>query len=125
VGTNNPPTNIVNSQDLGAITTFDPPGEFPSSTTVYWQVVPYNNFGNATNCPVWSFTTHGDATITTLPYSQNWDQVVAPALPFDWTAIVQSTSTTAVAATYSTTPTYSHSLPNCFRLTIPAMAMQC
>ncbi len=122
VGTNNPPTNIVNNQDLGAVNTFDPPGEFPSSTTVYWQVIPYNNFGNATNCPVWSFTTHGDATITTLPYSQNWDQVVAPALPFDWTAIVQSTSTTAVAATYSTTATYAHSLPNCFRLYNPSDA---
>lgn len=120
-GTNNPPTNIVNNTDLGAVNTYDPVGDLTPSTTYYWKIVPYNAFGDAVNCPVWSFTTHGDPTVTTLPYNQNWDLVTAPALPFDWTNIVQSTSTSAVAATYSST-TYAHSQPNCFRLYNPSDA---
>ncbi|PKN72949.1 MAG: hypothetical protein CVU50_05325 [Candidatus Cloacimonetes bacterium HGW-Cloacimonetes-3] len=109
-GTNNPPTNISNNVDLGLVTTYDPPGELNVSTTYYWKITPYNSIGNAPNCPVWSFTTHGNATITALPYSQNWDAVTPPALPFDWTAIYQSTATTGYVKTVTTTP---HSAPNC------------
>jgi hypothetical protein len=109
-GTNNPPTNLVNNQDLGAVNTYDPPGELSISTTYYWKIVPYNTFGDAANCPVWSFTTHGDATVNSLPYSQNWDSVTVPDLPFDWTSIVQSTVTTSYVKTVTTSP---HSTPNC------------
>ena len=116
VGTNNPPTNIVSNQDLGMLTSFDPAGEFPLSTTIYWQVVPYNSFGNATNCPVWSFTTHGDATITSLPYSQNWDAVTPPALPFDWSFIYQASVTTGYVKTVTTSP---QSPPNCVAMYNP------
>lgn len=116
VGTNNPPTNIVNNQDLGMLTSFDPAGEFPLSTTIYWQVVPYNGFGNATNCPVWSFTTHGDATITSLPYSQNWDAVTPLALPFDWSFIYQASVTTGYVKTVTTSP---QSPPNCVAMYNP------
>lgn len=112
-GTNNPPTNIVQNLDLGASNSYTPDPELAISTTYYWQVVPYNTFGNATNCPVWSFTTHGDATVDELPYTQNWDSVTDPELPFDWTAIVQSTNTAALVATSTTTP---HSAPNNLRL---------
>ena len=121
LGTDNPPTNVVNNQDLGAVNAYDPTPDLQISTTYYWKVVPYNAFGDAANCPVWSFTTHGDPGITTLPYTQNWDQVTAPALPFDWTNIVQSTSTSAVAATFAST-TYAHSQPNCARLYNPSDA---
>lgn len=111
LGTNNPPTNVLNNVDLGAVTTYDPAGEFLPSTTYYWTIVPYNTFGNASNCPVWSFTTHGDATISTLPYSQNWDNnITPPEFPFDWTAIYQSTVTSGYVKTVTTTP---QSTPNC------------
>ena len=103
-GTNNPPNNIANNTDLGAVTSYDPPGSLNPATTFYWQVIPYNSFGNAANCPVWSFTTHGDPTITALPYSQTWDNVTVPALPFDWTSIVQSTVTTSYVKTVTTSP---------------------
>ncbi len=121
LGTNNPPTNLVNNQDLGAVNSYNPTPDLNLATTHYWKVVPYNAFGDAANCPVWSFTTHGDATITTLPYSQNWDLVTAPELPFDWLNIIQSTSTSAVVATYAST-TYAHSQPNCARLYNPSDA---
>lgn len=117
LGTNNPPTNILNNQDLGAVTNYDPNPDLQIATTYYWKVVPYNAFGDAANCPVWSFTTHGDPTVSSLPYTQNFDTAVTPpALPFDWTSIVQSSATAASVNTYGTTATYAHSLPNCARL---------
>ncbi len=121
LGTDNPPTNLANNVDLGNVTSYNPTPDLSISTTYYWKIVPYNQFGEATGNLVWSFTTHGDASVTTLPYSQNFDSVTAPALPFDWFAIVQSTSTSAVAATYAST-TYAHSQPNCVRLYNPSDA---
>ena len=52
-GTTNPPAYIG---DLGNVTTYNP-NDMADGTTYYWQVVPYNTYGDATNCPVWSFTT--------------------------------------------------------------------
>jgi len=43
--------------DLGMVTNWNPPGDLDTDTTYYWQVVPYNSYGDATGCPVWSFTT--------------------------------------------------------------------
>lgn len=112
-GTNNPPTNIANNVDLGNVQLYDPPGDLAYNTVYYWKVVPYNAFGDATNCPVWQFTTHGDGSITTLPHSQAFDAVTAPDLPFDWTALVQSSTTAAYIRTVTTTP---YSTPNCVAL---------
>ncbi len=65
-GTNNPPTNIVNGTDLGLVTTYDPVD--PNvNTTYYWKVVPYNAFGDAVGCPVWSFTSHNGAPTPLTP----------------------------------------------------------
>jgi len=47
--------------------------------------------------------------LTTLPYQQNFDAVVAPDLPPDWHAFIQSTATASIVKTYTTTP---HSTPN-------------
>ncbi|MCB5229667.1 MAG: choice-of-anchor J domain-containing protein, partial [Candidatus Cloacimonetes bacterium] len=52
-GTTNPPAYIG---DLGDVTTYNPNG-MANETTYYWQVVPYNTYGEATDCPVWSFET--------------------------------------------------------------------
>lgn len=57
-----------NQQDLGNVTTYDPPGSLAYSTTYYWQVVPYNDNGDASGCPVWSFTTEPDPTVVAFPY---------------------------------------------------------
>ncbi|MDD3143486.1 MAG: carboxypeptidase regulatory-like domain-containing protein, partial [Candidatus Cloacimonetes bacterium] len=121
LGTDPAATNIVNNQDLGAVNSYDPTPDLNLDTTYYWKVVPYNGFGDASNCPIWSFTTHGDPEIDVLPYTQNWDLVTAPALPFDWTNIIQSTSTTAFVGTYAST-TYAHSQPNTARLYNPSDA---
>ncbi len=115
-GSNNPPTNIANNLDLQAVNSYDPPGELALSTPYYWQVIPYNAIGSAVDCPVWSFTTHGDASITTLPYTQSWDLITPPALPFDWTSIYQATVTTGYVKTVTTSP---QSAPNCVAMYNP------
>ncbi len=85
LGTDNPPTNLVNGTTQTG-NTYNPV-DFNYSTTYYWQIVPYNTYGDALNCPVWSFTTLADPTITTYPYLQNFDTTTPTALPLGWTTI--------------------------------------
>jgi len=85
LGTNNPPSNIVNGTTQTSLTYN--PADFTYSTIYYWQIIPFNTFGDAVNCPVWSFTTLADPTVTTFPYNQNFDSVTTPALPLGWTTI--------------------------------------
>ncbi|HOQ81169.1 MAG TPA: choice-of-anchor D domain-containing protein, partial [Candidatus Cloacimonadota bacterium] len=47
----------------------------------FWKVVPYNTFGDATDCPVWSFTTRLDP-IRPIPYTQDFN--AATTWPTDW-----------------------------------------
>ena len=54
-GTDNPPTNIANDSDLGNVLSYTP--ATVNSTTYYWSITPYNEVGEATGVPVWSFTT--------------------------------------------------------------------
>jgi hypothetical protein len=72
-GTNNPPTDSINGTNLGNVLTYDPPF-LQYSTTYYWKIVPYNTLGgDATGCPVWSFSTVVPVPVflavpTTLPF---------------------------------------------------------
>ncbi len=61
LGTNNPPTNVLNNVDLGLVNSYLP--ILNGSTTYFWKVVPYNANGNATGCPIWSFTTSQPNTV--------------------------------------------------------------
>lgn len=55
LGTDYPPTNIVHNEEL-SLPQYNP-GTLYYSTTYYWQVIPFNNIGDALNCPIWQFTT--------------------------------------------------------------------
>lgn len=83
LGTDNPPTNMVN----GTVQTGNIyiPNPFTYSTTYYWQIVPFNQYGDAINCPVWSFTTLADPTVVSFPYLQGFDEVTPPAQALGWT----------------------------------------
>ncbi len=48
-------TTLVSNDQVG--TTYTP--TLAANTTYYWKVVPNNTYGEATGCPVWSFTTPG------------------------------------------------------------------
>ena len=55
LGTDNPPTNIINGNTQSA-TTYDP-ADFTYNTQYFWKIIPYNQNGDAQNCPVWTFST--------------------------------------------------------------------
>ena len=118
LGTDNPPTNIVNGTTQTG-TTYDP-ADFTYSTTYYWKIVPYNTDGDALDCPLWQFTTLADPTVTTYPYAQNFDTATPPALPLGWTAINANADTYA----WETNATNPQSAPNSARIRYNAnMAM--
>ncbi len=99
-GTDNPPTNVLNNSDVALVATYTPTLQF--GTTYYWKVVPYNALGNATDCPIWTFTTMADPTVTTFPYLQNFDSVTIPAIPVGWSKMIVSSSTAAITTSTST-----------------------
>ncbi len=82
-GTDNPPTNIINGT-VAPYGSFDQyAGTRTYNTTYYWQIVPYNAYGSAPNCPIWTFTTEAApapaapvslaaSTITTSGFTANW-----------------------------------------------------
>jgi len=84
-GTDNPPTNLVNGTDLGDVLTYDPISDLSYSTTYYWKVVPYNTYGDATGCSVWSFTTMDDPTISSFPHTEGFEGAVFP--PAGWSVV--------------------------------------
>ncbi|MEZ5173375.1 MAG: CUB domain-containing protein, partial [Bacteroidia bacterium] len=56
------PDNLVEVASGITGSTFDP-APLAANTTYYWQIVPSNDFGSATDCPVLSFTTGGSTEI--------------------------------------------------------------
>ncbi|MGC9362207.1 MAG: choice-of-anchor J domain-containing protein, partial [Candidatus Syntrophosphaera sp.] len=110
LGTDTPPTNIENGTIQTALT-YDP-DDFSYGITYYWQIVPYNTNGDAVDCPIWSFTTLDDPTVTTYPYNQNFDAVTPPDLPLGWTAINANND----AYTWETYAGNYQSSPNCARM---------
>ncbi len=83
LGTDYPPTDIVNGQDLGDVLTYAYSG-LRANTVHYWKIVPYNNNGEPASVPVWSFTTDYGP-VTTFPWTEDFD---GGGLP---TAFVQPT----------------------------------
>jgi hypothetical protein len=106
LGTDNPPTNLVNGS-LQAGTSFTPVSTYSFNTVYNWQIVPTNSFGDAVNCPIWSFTVMPDPTVYTFPYTQNWDSVTAPAITPAWTVInanADAFTWVAVTSTFQSAP---------------------
>ncbi len=63
MGTDNPPTNVVNGTDTGFTTTYSVTDMLDFETIHYWQIIPYNYVGDAVNCPVWSFITRPEGMV--------------------------------------------------------------
>ncbi len=75
LGTDNPPTNIINGADLGNVIRYTPDA-LNYSQTYYWKIVPYNIIGSAANCPVWSFSTA--EAIDTYPHIYGFEEAEFP-----------------------------------------------
>lgn len=57
LGTDNPPSNLVNGSSIGNVLTYTPSQALQNSTWYYWKLVPFNSTGEASGCPIWSFQT--------------------------------------------------------------------
>lgn len=79
-GTNNPPSNIESALVLET-NSYTPDAYLDYGTTYYWRIVPYNDNGSATDCPLWSFTTLADPSILVYPdpYIESFDGTFNPA----------------------------------------------
>ncbi len=75
IGTNNPPSNLVNNVDLGNVTSYTITTPLTFNTNYFWKITPYNATGDAVSCPVWSFTTLVDPTITSFPWTEGFESV--------------------------------------------------
>ncbi|MCB5267611.1 MAG: hypothetical protein LHW46_05830 [Candidatus Cloacimonetes bacterium] len=78
LGTDNPPSNIISAQVV-LDNRYVPEDYLEYATTYYWRVVPYNEFGNALDCPTWQFSTMDDPSIADFPYLESFDLEVPPA----------------------------------------------
>ncbi|HNX00204.1 MAG TPA: choice-of-anchor J domain-containing protein [Candidatus Cloacimonadota bacterium] len=105
LGTDNPPTNITNGVDVGLTTNYTPAVQFTYSTVYYWQIVPYNQFGDADSLSVWSFTTLADPSILTFPYNEGFEGAYFP--PLGWTTTGWIRGSVSHSGTYCARDLYS------------------
>lgn len=96
-GTDATPSNLVNGTVLGNVLSYTPTAAFSGNTVYYWQIVPYNGSGDATSCPIWSFTslaTPGSAGLVSpadvstgiaLDASLNWTAPASGGAPTGYT----------------------------------------
>ncbi|MDD4310645.1 MAG: hypothetical protein PHO32_09715 [Candidatus Cloacimonetes bacterium] len=81
-GTSSPPALIGNQIGI----TYNP-GLMEYDTTYYWQVIPRNSFGEASDCPIWSFTTWPDPTIYSFPFAEGFNNTQFPPLGWKHTIV--------------------------------------
>lgn len=81
LGTENPPPLLADMQQGATYT-----GTFAYSTTYFWKVVPYNSYGDAVDCPVWSFTTQSDPVVHSFPWQTDFGSGYGISFPpQNWT----------------------------------------
>lgn len=88
LGTNNPPTNMINGLDLGNVNSYNPSNLWAYSTTYYWKIVPYNEGVDATSSPIWSFTSGVDQTIA-IPFVESFEDGFGGWTPVNGTQVNQ------------------------------------
>lgn len=83
LGTDDPPTNMVDGTDVGTARVFKtPPLDY--GTTYYWRIVPYNDFGDAIDSPVWTFTTIDYNPVTAFPFTEDFEANSGQVPPDGW-----------------------------------------
>ncbi len=74
LGTDNPPSNLLNGVSTGGATQFDLQS-LATETQYHWKVIPYNLFGQPPACNIWSFTTMG---AQPLPFEEHFNSTAVP-----------------------------------------------
>ena len=83
LGTDNPPTNIIDGEDVGTNRYFKTP-QLDYDTEYFWQVVPYNDIGDAEDCPVWTFHTIIYQPVTVFPFEEGFENDQGAVPPAGW-----------------------------------------
>ena len=97
-------SDILDSFDVGNVTTFDIPTDLPENTEVFVTIIPYNSVGNATSCSEESFTTETVATIpncTSLTSPLDGATNVSIATDLTWNTITNADGYLLTIATTS------------------------
>ncbi len=81
IGTDNPPTNILQNHDLGRDKFYLHSEFWDYDTQYYWQVIPYNSQGDCLNNEIVSFTTMSSYNIVQFPYFEDFETITPPQLP--------------------------------------------
>ncbi len=109
LGTDNPPTNIIDGEDVGTNRYFKTP-QLDYDTEYFWQVVPYNDVGDAEDCPVWSFHTIIYHPVTVFPFEEGFENDEGAVPPAGW--INQdgywTTTTNANSGEYAAMASFNH-----------------
>lgn len=79
-GTDAAATNIINGTLQTSPYIFTP--ALNANTTYYWKIVPTNSQGDATSCPIWSFTTNNQIVYCTPTYSSGGGTDYATSVTF-------------------------------------------
>ncbi|MFD2550891.1 T9SS type B sorting domain-containing protein [Bizionia sediminis] len=102
VGTTTGGSELVNSLDVGATTTYNFTSDLPENTTIYVSITPYNAAGSAVGCTEESFTTQilvPNCTQLLAPSNGSTDVLVGTNLSWDAVA-----TATGYMLTVGTTP---------------------
>lgn len=79
LGTSPSNFEVLNGIDMGTATSYEV-ARLDYNTKYYWKVVAYNGTVENTAAPIWNFTVMPDQSVTTLPYSVNFDD----GFPLGW-----------------------------------------
>ncbi len=88
VGTDYPPTNVANGIDVSDVFEYHLEQALAYSEAYNWQIVPSNENGDASDCPVWSFITQNEIVVdfnTVDMYTEGFESGEVGYLPLGMT----------------------------------------
>lgn len=95
-------SDILNNQDVGNVTSFQPAQPLPSNATIYVRIVPYNGLGPASGCQEFYFSTAGGGgNINTPPPCIEWQKALGGSSEESSYAIHPTTDGGFISAGYA------------------------
>src|SRR5690606_2030619 len=94
IGTSSGGTDIVNTKDIGNVTSYTPEADVPEDATIYVRIIAYNEAGDAMGCLEEQFTTETLLKIpacTTLSNPLDGSTEVAVGTNLQWDAVEEAT----------------------------------